>query len=403
MNIILTSFYYKPHFGGVENSLYHLAQEYRQSGNSVCIVCSDAGLDKKNRLPARELLDGIEIYRFRSFIPKIGLFHLFAPLTNIYRCKRVAVRIKKEGPDAVVISRHFITGIAFIMAGFKNVKYLIPGVVAFQDKLPLKYTGVSPKQLMVNLFNRLFILPQNCYLQRMFMKGAHKIFVFSNNMERQVAAILGKDKRQINIVKPGVDLNRFAKYGKTEARGILEIPKDSFVLLCLGRITVHKGFDIALKSLALLNKDIKPLLLIVGDGPEKPSLKTMAESLRISDFVKFYDKTDFPELYYSASDVFLMTSVSETFGQTVIEAFAARLPVIAFKPNEKNIITSMDELILNYETGIIIEHSDKKMTEAIQLLIKNKELYKAIQKNAAEEIYKYSWFKLAKCLLMRSR
>ena len=73
---------------------------------------------------------------------------------------------------------------------------------------------------------------------------------------------------------------------------------------------------------------MNPLLLIVGDGPERQKLESRIQNLELSTNIKIENWTDDLVSYYKTADLFLLTSNYEGYGRTVVEAMAAGLPVI---------------------------------------------------------------------------
>lgn len=90
--IVITSNLYRPHIGGVENSLFHLAESYKLKGFKPVIVTSDIPL-KSNSLPEHEIQNGVEIYRY-SMSKRFKL--LFMPLPKLICDLYSAVKLYRE-------------------------------------------------------------------------------------------------------------------------------------------------------------------------------------------------------------------------------------------------------------------------------------------------------------------
>lgn len=395
MRVVLTSFYYKPHFGGVENSLYHLAVAYKKAGHEVIIACSDAAPARRKRLPAREIVDGIDVRRFKSLVPWLPLLHFLAPIFNAFSCVLMARAIERSFHPDVVLARHHLPGLAFLMATSAAVIYLVPGIVSRQDTISLPLSGIPYRQKLKNVAIKYILIPQSVVMQKVLIRRAKKTLVFSENMKKQVEAFAGPRAPSPAVVRPGVDRKRFSPRAKAIIRKELRIPMDYTVFLCLGRVTVHKGFDRAIKAMSGLPSTSNSILLIVGSGPESSSLKKMVEQLDLSARVRFFDRTDQAERFYWASDVFLMTSVHETFGQTILEAFASGLPVVAFKPVSNVIETASDELVLDGHNGFLVSHEGDQLSLLLKSLVDRKDLLQELGKNARRRAEDYSWDDLA--------
>ena len=92
--IVLSSNHYKPHFGGIENSLFFLSQEYKILGFDTIIFVSDNGLGKNNRLPEIEIEDGVKIIRYKSYFPKFYIDYIIKPFIEIYRAKEKLIKLR---------------------------------------------------------------------------------------------------------------------------------------------------------------------------------------------------------------------------------------------------------------------------------------------------------------------
>ncbi len=390
--IILTSFYYKPHIGGVENSLAYLAKSGLNNDYRVILVCSDSSTNNK-RLGSYEFSEGVEIFRFRNYHPKIPLFKIFGPIINTIRCSLVAKKLTKQiARSTVVITRHYITGYAFYLAGFNSVKYLIPGIVEEQDAFYLRGNKNKTLKSSVILW---FIIPQNIWLQRRAIKTAVQSFVFSKYLQYECQR---KFKISPTIVKPGVDKARFYFRDRAELRKKMGFSENEFIALCIGRITKHKGFEFAIEAFKnLQSQNVR--LLIVGSGPEKENLQQLALQMNLESKIEFLDHSISPELFYSISNVFLMTSIHETFGQTIIESMASNIPVIAFDSNEVD--SASNEIIIQNDTGFIIPFSSCALSNCLDKCINQVDRLNEMGRNGNSIIARdYQWDNLFSQLIL---
>ena len=111
-------------------------------------------------------------------------------------------------------------------------------------------------------------------------------------------------------------------------------PDYDFIILMASRLTREKNIGLAIEAICdMLNSkseflNPKPLLLIVGSGPEEKNLKQKTKNCKLTTDVVFEPWTDDITSYYKTADLFLLTSDYEGYGRTVVEAAAAGLPVI---------------------------------------------------------------------------
>lgn len=150
----------------------------------------------------------------------------------------------------------------------------------------------------------------------------------------------GAKRSHIEIVPCGFDPDELWP-AQEQARQMLGLDPQEFIVLQLGRMVPRKGVDNVIESLAVLRDDygINARLLIVGgdvpqDGkpasPELARLMQLAASLDLQQQVVFTGQKSRAELtyYYSAANVFVTTPWYEPFGITPLEAMACATPVV---------------------------------------------------------------------------
>lgn len=139
----------------------------------------------------------------------------------------------------------------------------------------------------------------------------------------------GIPERRLASVPNGLDLGRyrFSPAGRDRIREQLRLGRHTQVIGAVGRLHRWKNIDLALRAVApLLGPDRR--FVVVGDGPERSALGTLADRLGIGDRVQFTgERMDVPDLL-SALDAFVFPSQNETFGLAAVEALASGLPVV---------------------------------------------------------------------------
>lgn len=117
-----------------------------------------------------------------------------------------------------------------------------------------------------------------------------------------------------------------AAEGEAADRTALGTPQDAPLLLAMGRLHAAKAHDVSLRALAQIPE---AWLWIAGVGPEEAKLKSLAQSLGVAGRVRFLGwRTDASALY-RAADVCVFPSRYEPLGNTVIQAWAHGLAVVA--------------------------------------------------------------------------
>ncbi|MFM9874665.1 MAG: glycosyltransferase [Fimbriimonadaceae bacterium] len=153
---------------------------------------------------------------------------------------------------------------------------------------------------------------------------------------------------------------------KQAARSLLKTSSDQIIALYCGRIAVEKNLDVLIKSVARLIPEIPELRLwVVGDGPAREQYRRLARELGIGDKVKFWGFIEREEIgrHYSASDVFMFASQTETQGLVIQEAMSYGLPCVLIEGG------GADDTVINGENGIITANSEIELAEATRKII----------------------------------
>lgn len=203
-----------------------------------------------------------------------------------------------------------------------------------------------------------------------------KTVVLSKKMQSMLKKFLGK-KFDISVVPPGVSLERFSDKKK-------KIKTD---ILYVGRIAEEKNLEAFIEALGAVKHNLK--IKLVGSGNRLKELKQIARTLSTNKEFSFMGKKRKVERYYSESKIFVLPSKQEAFGLVILEAMAAGLPVIAFRPSKKY-LTASDEIIDNGINGFLVKDT-LEMAQKIDLLLDNKKLLSEMGHNALKKATEFSW------------
>ncbi|OMP66623.1 glycosyltransferase family 4 protein [Domibacillus epiphyticus] len=155
----------------------------------------------------------------------------------------------------------------------------------------------------------------------------------------------------------------------------LPVPEQAFVIAMVARLHPIKGHEIVFE--ALRQSEVKPHVLLIGDGPIEDELREKAKDL--SEYVHFLGFRKDVAGIYAASDVALLASYSESFPLALLEAANERIPLISTD------VGGVGELITPEETGWIIPAGD-----ASALAAAIKEAMQADVKGMGEKLYEHA-------------
>jgi glycosyltransferase involved in cell wall biosynthesis len=147
-------------------------------------------------------------------------------------------------------------------------------------------------------------------------------------------------------------------------RATLDTPADAPLALALGRLHPNKGFDTLLAAVA---KVPGLYLWLAGEGPLRAALRRQAASLAIEDRVRFLGWREDVGALLAAADMLVCSSRREPLGNTIIEAWAARKPVVACAS------AGPIELIAPDKTGLLVPVDDAAaLAESMRALAQDK-------------------------------
>ena len=134
------------------------------------------------------------------------------------------------------------------------------------------------------------------------------------------------------------------------SRGALDTPEDAFVISSAGRFVNRKGMDFLIRAAARVPN---AYLWLIGEGKESDALEALAQSEGIAERTRFIGWVDEPIHYIAASDLYGMTSRHEPLGNVVLEAWQAKVPVVATRSEgpswyivdgRNGVLTDIDDL-----------------------------------------------------------
>lgn len=228
---------------------------------------------------------------------------------------------------------------------------------------------------------------------------SEKVIVVSSALKKYFS-----DKHKINpekfIVTPNAINPETISVDENAVRNLREKYKlnNNFIIGFSGSIFPYHGVDILLKSFAFVHKqnpDSK--LIIVGDGASLPQLEKLSIETGCSSSVIFTGNVPHSEIYnyISLFDIAIMPA-SNWYGSPVkiFEYGALGKPIIA----PDNI--PLRDVMENNKHGILINSSEKKLNEAILLLMQNELLRNSIGNNFKEKVFReHTWQKMAEKIL----
>ncbi|HEY3248763.1 MAG TPA: glycosyltransferase family 4 protein [bacterium] len=185
-------------------------------------------------------------------------------------------------------------------------------------------------------------------------RRADRIIAISGAVKEWLVRGRGVPADRVRVIHYGIDPAPFAA-APPEAKqqwGLDGRP----VVAAIGRLTPHKGFAGLIASWRIVHRARPDAVLAIAGwdvGGYRRELEAQIDSLGLTGAVRLLGFVDDVPAFLAASDVFVLPSTSEGFGQVVIEAMAASRPVVVTR------IPPLTEIVADGETGVLVAPDDQ--------------------------------------------
>jgi glycosyltransferase involved in cell wall biosynthesis len=357
MRVTLVTETYFPQVNGVSRTLSELVRVLGQTGDSVQLIHPDYG----------QAVDRDQVYPVRSLVlPFYKELHLpLPPFGPVHRA------IKSFRPDIIHIATEATLGWSVLR---QAVSLRVPVVSSFHTNFDQysRYYRVSWGQALIWRY------------LRWFHNNTRETYVPS---ETTIAELERLGLKRLVLWKRGVNHSMFRpdRPGRHQIRRALGWAPEDVVITYVSRIASEKNVDYLADALALVvswRPEVR--VLWVGDGPARSALEQrIGSSAQFAGYRQGDDLAD----HYAASDIFAFSSLTETFGNVVLEAMSSGLPVVALRAG------GVGETVQSGMTGILVEPSQPPAVFASSLLslIDDRERRARMARAARDYALSQSW------------
>lgn len=346
-----------PSGGGAEILTHEIAKRWVKWGHKVTQISAGFEGGKKN-----EVIDGVKIIRLGNW----WTVHL---LTIFYYWKNL-----KKQSDIIIDEVHWFPFFAGVYARKKTV--LLACEVANKNLFvlfpyPIAYFWRFLEKIYLQIYKDLPTLAISPSTKEELIKGGFK-------------------KEKITVLPMGLTIPAKLKI----------FPKEiSPTLIYLGRLNKLKGAEDAIKSFKIIKQKIlRSKMWFVGSGllNYERKIKQKVADYHLNESVRFFgfvsEKKKF-ELLLRAH-ILVVPSVHEGWGLVVHEANSVGTPAIAYNS------PGLCDIVKNGKNGLLCsENTPEALSEKVIGLLKNKSLYKKLQRGGFQEVRKCGWGKTAKTVL----
>lgn len=186
------------------------------------------------------------------------------------------------------------------------------------------------------------------WVQRRVWGWLDQVVAVSEILRGSMANVIGYDPARIRVIPNGVDTEKFRSdpIGRARVRREMMVSDEDFVVGAVGRLHAIKGHRHLIQALSLLPDSVR--LWLVGDGPLRSELEALASSLGVANRTHFLGhRDDVPDILLGL-DALCQPSLNEGMSNTILEAMASRLPVVA------TAVGGNVETVVHGETGLLV-------------------------------------------------
>lgn len=294
MKLIQVSAYYPPHLGGQENAVHELSRQLANNGHAVHVLTSAAGGGKTGiRHEA-----GVWVRRMR------GLIFGHAPIMPWFPF--ALFKVAKNSLVHLHIGQAFTPEMVWLISKLRHFKYIA--------QLHIDFEPSGPAGFLLPLYKR-FILKR-------VLQSASAVITLNQKTYDTVRSNYGYTGN-LQIMSNGIGeayftLNRppFAKQ-----------PPKTLRLLFVGRLSKQKNVPALLRALKITKRNVQ--LHIIGDGDQLNAVKKIINDHKLTN-VTLHGRLDRQAVmkFYKTCDALIMPSLYEAQPLVLLEAMAARIPII---------------------------------------------------------------------------
>jgi glycosyltransferase involved in cell wall biosynthesis len=296
---------------GVVVSTLRFGKLLKERGHNVIFIGAKSKEHRKNSEH-----HGIKTYRYRSIaLPRSGGWGLAFPTIG---------ELKKVFTEEKINIVHIILPMSGALVAIKAARTLGIKIVAHSHSQPENLFMDMPRFMQPKL-NELW----NTYLRWVYGKAF--LLIYPSEMARLLLHNLSNKNKPSVVISNGVDLKEFKQIAVGDFYKRFNIPDKKIKLLFVGRLFPEKSIDTLIRAIPhIIAKHKDTHVMIVGGGHLREKLEKLADSLKVRKYITFLGLVSEEDkiLAYNAGDIFVMPSLAELEGMSVLEAMACGKPLI---------------------------------------------------------------------------
>lgn len=363
---IVSDAVYPYHKGGKERRFFEITTRMAQSGHDVHVYCM-------------KWWKSVETVRLENGVHLHGI----CPYMPLYSGKRRSIRqgilfgvscllLYREEWDVIEVDHmpYFPLYFTKIVCLLKGKRMFATWNEVWGRKYWISYMGVTGIISWI--------------IERVSTLLPDRFIAISKHTADRLTSISAVPESKIDIVPPGIDIEKIRS---------LPHARNHFDVIFAGRLLSHKNVPLLVKAISKYNRLHGNIsCLIIGNGPERKRIMTLAQSLDVSGcitFKEFLPNHDDLFSYMKSSRMLVLPSLREGFGMVVIEARACGIPAIVLD-NPDNAAVDL----ISDKNGKRIHNNETELANAIYEYMTHAPQRENLSSSAEE----YSWDAIVKSL-----
>ena len=294
--------------GGIERSMSRLSKGLLDRGWDVSVISEKPSKESISYFDERVKLLSLG----SSFINQNSniIFSIFKNILYYFKIKKY---IKKYSPDVLLAVKNIPVSI-FLKIILKNKFKLI-----IREAVNPKYSSITQRSLLSRIFVN--------NLKKLLYPNADNIIAISEGVKQSLVKNFNLDSSKIQTI-----------YNPSADEKILSLAKEDIdrdlisnrpLIVSIGRLTKQKDHITLLKAFNKIHSNIDCNLYIIGEGSERRNLEKFIKNNNIDDKVKLLGYQNNPWKFLSKSNLFVLPSIWEGFGNVIVESMLIGIPVIS--------------------------------------------------------------------------
>jgi glycosyltransferase involved in cell wall biosynthesis len=220
--------------------------------------------------------------------------------------------------------------------------------------------------------------------RKAFWGRAERVIAISGAV-REALAHDGISPERLSVIPSAVDLTELRAGAAPDIRTRFDLPEKGQVAVSLGALTPEKDQFTLIEAAALLVRDLPALhWVIVGDGPLRSALQGRIERLGLAERFHLVGQLPDPHSALAGADVFVLSSLDEGLGSSVLAAMALNVPVVATR------VGGVPELLASGAGAMVPARSPAQLAAAVHRVLSEPGYAAELIRNAGRQLGRFT-------------